>query len=102
MRLNDKVAIVTGAGSGMGACIAETFAREGARVGVLDIDADAAMSVARRIGNTALALGCDVAKSAEIDAAIRSTLAAFHRRRLSLAREGDHYALSEQTPAPVA
>ena len=32
----------------------------------------------------------------------RSTLAAFHRRRLSLAREGDHYALSEQTPAPVA
>jgi 3-oxoacyl-[acyl-carrier protein] reductase len=79
MRLNDKVAIVTGAGSGMGAAIAETFAREGARVGVLDIDADAAKKVARRIGNTALALGCDVAKSAEIDAAIRSALAAFDR-----------------------
>jgi 3-oxoacyl-[acyl-carrier protein] reductase len=79
MRLNDKVAIVTGAGSGMGAAIAETFAREGARVGVLDIDADAAKKVARSIGNTALALGCDVAKSAEIDAAIRSALAAFDR-----------------------
>ena len=79
MRLNDKVAIVTGAGSGMGATIAETYAREGARVAVLDIDADAAKKVARQIGNTALALGCDVAKPAEIDAAIRSALAAFDR-----------------------
>jgi 3-oxoacyl-[acyl-carrier protein] reductase len=79
MRLADKVAIVTGAGSGMGANIAETFAREGARVAVLDIDADAAKKVARHIGNTALALGCDVAKSGEIDAAIRSTLAAYDR-----------------------
>ena len=79
MRLADKTALVTGAGSGMGACIAETFAREGARVAVVDIDADAAQKVARQIGNTALALGCDVAKSAEIDAALRSTLAAFDR-----------------------
>ena len=79
MRLADKTALVTGAGSGMGACIAETFAREGARVAVVDIDADAAKKVARQIGNTALALGCDVAKSAEIDAALRSTLAAFDR-----------------------
>ncbi|HEY1543504.1 MAG TPA: SDR family NAD(P)-dependent oxidoreductase, partial [Xanthobacteraceae bacterium] len=79
MRLADKVAIVTGAGSGMGASIAETYAREGARVAVLEIDADAAKKVARGIGNTALALGCDVAKSAEIDAAIRSTLAAYDR-----------------------
>jgi 3-oxoacyl-[acyl-carrier protein] reductase len=79
MRLADKVAIVTGAGSGMGASIAETYAREGARVAVLDLDADAAKKVARAIGNTALALACDVAKSAEIDAAIRSTLAAFER-----------------------
>ena len=79
MRLADKIALVTGAGSGMGACIAETFAREGARVAVVDIDVDAAKTVARAIGNTALALGCDVAKSAEIDTAIRSTLAAFDR-----------------------
>ncbi|HEY4921642.1 MAG TPA: glucose 1-dehydrogenase [Xanthobacteraceae bacterium] len=79
MRLADKVAIVTGAGSGMGAAIAETYAREGARVAVLDIDADAAKKVARGIGNTALALGCDVTKSIEIDAAIRATLSVHDR-----------------------
>jgi 3-oxoacyl-[acyl-carrier protein] reductase len=79
MRLADKTALVTGAGSGMGACIAATFAREGARVAVIDIDATAAHAVADQIGNSALALGCDVAKSAEIDTAIRSTLAAFDR-----------------------
>ena len=79
MRLADKVAIVTGAGSGMGAIIAETYVREGARVAVLDIDAAAAKKVARDIGNTALALGCDVSKPPEIDAAIRSTLVACDR-----------------------
>jgi 3-oxoacyl-[acyl-carrier protein] reductase len=79
MRLADKVAIVTGAGSGIGACIAETYAREGARVAVLDVDAGKAHAVADRIGKNALALGCDVVKGAEIDAAIRSTLTAFDR-----------------------
>jgi 3-oxoacyl-[acyl-carrier protein] reductase len=79
MRLADKTALVTGAGSGIGACIAETFAREGARVAVVDIDTNAAHAVADRIGKRALALGCDVAGAPEIDAAIRSTLAAFGR-----------------------
>ena len=79
MRLADKTALVTGAGSGIGACIAETFAREGARVAVVDIDTNAAHAVADRIGKTALALACDVTNSAEIDAAVRSTLTAFDR-----------------------
>jgi len=79
MRLADKTALVTGAGSGIGACIAETFAREGARVAVVDIDTNAAHAVADRIGKTALALACDVTNSAEIDAAVRSALTAFDR-----------------------
>src|SRR5437764_1526227 len=79
MRLKDKTAIVTGAGSGMGQCIAETFAREGARVAVLDVNAEAAKRVAAGIGNGAIALTCDVARKGEIDAAIQAALAAFGR-----------------------
>jgi 3-oxoacyl-[acyl-carrier protein] reductase len=79
MRLSGNAAIVTGAGSGMGACIAETFAREGASVAVLDVDEGAAQAVASRIGKGALAIRCDVARKDEIAAAIEAALAAFGR-----------------------
>jgi 3-oxoacyl-[acyl-carrier protein] reductase len=79
MRLQDKVAIVTGAGSGMGQSIAETYAREGARVAVLDINEDAAREVARQIGNAASAVRCDVTKAADIAAAVQMTRDAFGR-----------------------
>src|SRR6185312_8317712 len=70
MRLEKTVAIVTGGGSGMGAAIAETFAREGAHVAVVDLDGDAAKKVARKIGNTAMPLRCDVTKRSDIDAVV--------------------------------
>jgi len=79
MRLDNKVALVTGAGSGIGQCIAETYTREGARVALADIDIDAVKSAARIIGNNAIALRCDVAKKAEFEAAVADTLAAFGR-----------------------
>lgn len=77
MRLQKTVAIVTGGGSGMGAAIAETYAREGARVAVVDVDGDAAKKVARQIGNTAIAITCDVTKRSDIDAAVLETASAF-------------------------
>ena len=77
MRLQKAVAIVTGGGSGMGAAIAETYAREGAQVAVVDVDGDAAKAVARKIGNTAVAIKCDVTKRGDIDAAVAETLSAF-------------------------
>ncbi len=77
MRLDNKIALVTGAGSGIGQCIAETYAREGARVALSDIDFDAVKAAARAIGNNAIALRCDVAKKAEFEAAIADTLSAF-------------------------
>jgi 3-oxoacyl-[acyl-carrier protein] reductase len=77
MRLNGKTALVTGAGSGIGKCIAETYAREGARVALIDINGDAAKSAARTIGNNAIALACDVSKKADIDRAVEETFAAF-------------------------
>jgi 3-oxoacyl-[acyl-carrier protein] reductase len=77
MRLADKVAIVTGAGSGMGLSIAETYAREGAKVAVLDVDEKTGRAAADTIGESAIFVRCDVAKRADIDAAIAATLKAF-------------------------
>ena len=77
MRLDGKAALVTGAGSGIGKCIAETYAREGARVALADVNIDAAKSAARAIGNNAIAVRCDVTQKADVDAAVAETLSAF-------------------------
>ena len=58
LELDGKVVAVTGAGGGIGKAIAAAFAQEGARVALLDIDADAADAAARDVGG--LAIGCDV------------------------------------------
>lgn len=66
MRLQDKIAVVTGAGSGFGAGIARRFAAEGARVIVADINGDAAKAVAEEIGG--LGVACNVADRAAVEA----------------------------------
>jgi len=77
MELDDKRVLVTGAGRGLGEAIATLFAERGARVAVADIDDAAAERVAREIGERAIALHCDVTRSAEVAAAIARTVAAF-------------------------
>jgi 3-oxoacyl-[acyl-carrier protein] reductase len=79
MRLANKVALVTGAGSGFGAAIAATFAREGAFVALADIDEAAAKKVAATIGAPAIAVRCDVSKRPDVDAAVEAALDAFGR-----------------------
>ena len=76
-RLDGKTALVTGAGSGIGKAIAETYAREGARVALADVNIAAARSAARAIGNNAIALRCDVSKNSDFAAAVAETLSAF-------------------------
>jgi len=80
MRLASKVAVVTGGGSGFGAGIAQTFAREGAAVMVADINLDAAERVAAAIrdsGGRAQAVLADVARGNDVAAMRDATLAAF-------------------------
>ena len=74
MRLKDKTAIVTGAGSGFGKGIAMRFAKEGARVGVVDINAEAAREVASQIGDSAFAMEADVSIDRDVSRMVQEAL----------------------------
>jgi len=76
-RLDGKIAIVTGAGGGFGEGIAKLFADEGAKVGVLDLRADAAERVASEIGASAIALTADVTSREQIEQAVNKMVDAF-------------------------
>ena len=79
MRLNNKIALVTGAGSGFGRGIAARFAEEGAKLIVADINEEAAKMVAGEIGDSAIAVGADVSKNSDVEAMIRQTVVQWGR-----------------------
>jgi len=82
MRLKDKVAVVTGAASGIGKQIARTFARAGATLAIADLDSAGAHLAAaelNREGGRAIAVIMDVTSEEQVDAAMASVVGAFGR-----------------------
>ena len=77
--LDAAVAVVTGAGSGIGRAVAQAFAARGASVVVTDIDADRAATVASEIGDAAVPFRCDVTCLDEIEAVRDLALKRFGR-----------------------
>ena len=82
MLLKDKVALITGAGSGIGRASAIRFAEEGAKVMVADVRTESAGNTAAEIGNaggTAKSLAVDVRIAADVERMIHETVRAFGR-----------------------
>jgi NAD(P)-dependent dehydrogenase (short-subunit alcohol dehydrogenase family) len=76
-RLKDKIAIITGAGSGIGRACAIALAREGAKVALVGRRKDRLDEVARGIGDSALVVTADVSKQEGIDRVVEQTVARF-------------------------
>jgi 3-hydroxybutyrate dehydrogenase len=74
MRLKNKSALITGAGSGIGRSIAQTFAREGAKVAIADVDLATATRAAGEIksdGGIAIAIDMDVTDEKQVDTGVK-------------------------------
>ncbi|QNJ94699.1 SDR family NAD(P)-dependent oxidoreductase [Mycolicibacterium fluoranthenivorans] len=91
MKLDGKVALITGAGSGLGRQSSLLFSAEGAKVAIVDIDGDRAeqtLKLVSEAGGDAIAITADVAAKNEIDAAVRETVGHFGKLDIAWANAG--------------
>jgi NAD(P)-dependent dehydrogenase (short-subunit alcohol dehydrogenase family) len=82
MRLQGRVALITGAGSGIGRAMCEAFAAEGATIFAADLDGDTAghtVEIVRATGGTAMAYRADVSRSDDVQGMIQTCLDRFER-----------------------
>lgn len=91
MRLDNRIALITGAGRGIGRAIAEAYAREGARVAVADLSADSAGETVAAIeaaGGTAMALAMDVTDEQAVETGVQQVVEAWGGLDIALANAG--------------
>ncbi|KZY46576.1 hypothetical protein A3731_31780, partial [Roseovarius sp. HI0049] len=82
MSFSDKVALITGAGNGIGKAAAKAFAKQGARIVAVDLNGEAARSTAEEIlktGGTAISISADVSEPAAVKGYVEATLERFGR-----------------------
>jgi 3-hydroxybutyrate dehydrogenase len=90
MKLDGKVALVTGAASGIGHGIAKRFIEAGGRVTVADLKADVSAQAAQELGDekTAIGVGMDVSEEDEVNAGVEQTVKAFGRIDILVSNAG--------------
>lgn len=94
MRLKDKVAVITGAASGIGKQMAETFAAEGAKVVIVDLNIDAANATAQAItknNGTAMGVAMDVSNEQQVESGISEAIAAYGGVDILISNAGIQY-----------
>jgi len=91
MRLQNKVAFITGGARGIGLACAEAFLSEGAKVVIADVDPDAGQKALKTLGvdyTRAQYVDCDVGDKAAVDRAMAATLSAFGKLDIAVANAG--------------
>ena len=90
MKLDGKVALITGAASGIGHAIAKRYVEAGGRVGIADLNADGATQAAKELGdaNTAIGIGMDVSKEDQVNAGVEQIVKTFGRVDILVSNAG--------------
>lgn len=104
LSFENKVALVTGAGSGMGLAAARTFAAEGAAVALVDINELAVRTAAEQLvaaGHNAIAILCNVADDAQVKAMVEQTVSTFGRLDAAFNNAGIQSPVSEVADASI-